>query len=397
MEQFPTELRRSVIQYLDLSSLKSLRLTSRAWAALGEEYLISSDFNALPYRPDTERLMKLSKHPKFSFRIQSICFNHGEVDEYQARHNTFFLSYMQEAESRLQSQSGAWLVYGNLRKEIEQYLPRSCELEVLTEIFGSLPNLRTIEVTLMTCPFKEENHPELLGQIWALPTTRLMPRVATTQRFTDILTALSSNLSVISVKSLSHDRLPFEFFAQKAIVISLLSTAFQSLTNLSLAIDYSDMPNNLHCSLAFQNLSQCIRAATSLKTLEVAFQGRKKIDISPLLFSLQEIDHIFPSLEELAFEGILTTETGFGDFVTKQRCLKRLQIGGEGIKPRYQQANGGVHLREGSFRGLFRRVRAEMALESFTIQGDLVGLESGERWVLNDAVDEMSLWEYVTD
>jgi len=93
MERLPVELRRAVIQHLDIPTIKSLRLTSKAWGALGEEYLVSPLFTALAHRPDIGRLIALSEHPKFSFRIQKLRFNHGEINEYHARHNTYFLQY----------------------------------------------------------------------------------------------------------------------------------------------------------------------------------------------------------------------------------------------------------------------------------------------------------------
>lgn len=397
MEHLPIELRRAVIRQVDIPSLKNLRLTSRAWGALGEEYLISSVFTSLPHQPDLARLQALSQHPSFKHRIRTLILNHGELNEYHARHNTYFLQYMREPESRLEAQTSAWGTYAQLKEEKERYLPTSCEIDTLTRIFGRLPNLRSIEVTLTTCPFEEEGHPELLKDIWRIPSSRLLPRVATTERFTNILTAVSSNVSTIRINSLSHDRLPFEFFAQKAIVNSLLSTAFQPLTTLKLTIDYSDMPNNLHAPHAFQNLSHCLRTATSLRSLDFAFEGRKKIDISPLLSSFKEAGHHFSNLGELKLKGIISTEMELGDFLTAQKSLKLLQLGGLGVRAPHQHSNGGVHLKEGSFKGLFGRLRAELGLEELRIQGDLVAEESGERWVLDHVELEERLREYVID
>jgi len=397
MEDLPIELRRAVIRRLDISALKCLRLTSKAWAALGEEYLISPLFTSLPHRPDTSRLWALSQHPNYKHRIRALILNHGEVNEYHARHNSYFIQYTREPEFRLEAQNSAWDTYGRLKKLKERYLPASCETDTLAEIFGRLPNLRTVEVQLTTCPFKEPGHPELLKEIWRIPSTRLLPRVATTERFTNILTAISSNLSTISIKTVSHDRLPFEFFAQKPILISLLSTAFQSLTTLKLAIDYSNMPKNLHSTQAFDNLSHCLQAATSLQSLVFAFEGRRKVDISPLLSSFKEQDHWFPNLGELTLKGIMATEVDLGDFLTKQKRLRVLQLGGLGVKAPHQPANGGVHLKEGSFRGLFGRLRSELELTELRAQGDLTGVKSGERWVLDQVELEEKLQEYVID
>jgi hypothetical protein len=67
------------------------------------------------------------------------------------------------------------------------------------------------------------------------------------------------------------------------------------------------------------------------------------------------------------------------------------------LRARHQPPNGGVHLQEGSFKELFTRLKSEMRLERLDVMGDLVGLESGERWVLDNLVEEMNLREFVTD
>jgi hypothetical protein len=42
-------------------------------------------------------------------------------------------------------------------------------------------------------------------------------------------------------------------------------------------------------------------------------------------------------------------------------------------------------------------VEKQMRLEKFEVMGDLVGLESGERWILDLNEDVENLREYVTD
>ena len=101
MEELPIELRRSVLQHVDLTSLKNLRLTSKPWAELGEEYLLSPVFNVFACRPDFNRLHLIAEKEKFKYRIQSLHFNHAEVNEYHARHNTYFLQYMRDTETRV--------------------------------------------------------------------------------------------------------------------------------------------------------------------------------------------------------------------------------------------------------------------------------------------------------
>lgn len=52
---------------------------------------------------------------------------------------------------------------------------------------------------------------------------------------------------------------------------------------------------------------------------------------------------------------------------------------------------------EGTFKDLFARIENELDLASFHILGDLVGQESGERWILEHPESVENLKEYVID
>jgi hypothetical protein len=157
------------------------------------------------------------------------------------------------------------------------------------------------------------------------------------------------------------------------------------------------MPNDLHSPQAFQNLSHCLRYAADLRTLKLAFQGRKKISISPLLCTFEEHEFSFKKLEEVVFEGVTSTEREMGVFLVRQKALRRIRLGGEGLRNPHQPVNGGVHLREGWFGGLFGKVERQMKPERLEIMGDLVGLESGEIWILDTVEEVKNLKEYVLD
>jgi hypothetical protein len=291
----------------------------------------------------------------------------------------------------------AWGAYADFKRRKEEYMPSACTPELLDPVLKNLPNLRKVEVSLARCPFPEEDEEtELLRQIWNIPSTRLLPRVATTERFTNLLSAISGGSA--RVEELSHDRLPFEFFAQKVMHISLASTVFIKLERLSFVLDYSDMPNNLHSSQAFQNLSHCLRSASGLQTFHLSFEGRKKIDVSPLLNSFSEHSFVFSQLKEIKFEGVSCTEDELVSFVLKHKdSLRRVQLGGLGSKAPHQKANGGVHLKEGTWKSLFEKVGAAMELESFLAQGDMVEMEGGRTFILEGLERVESLGTFVRD
>jgi hypothetical protein len=369
---------------------------SKTWASLGEEYLLAPEFTSLPHRDDMKRLLAISNHPKYSYRIQAVSVVLAEANEYHARHNMFSRTYTLLDRAKLNEE--AWKAYREHQVLKEKYLPGCCEPNLLKNILLRLPNLRSIRVSLTECPFQDPNlYPDTLRQIWATPSTRLLPRVATTERFTNILTAIVSASSVCNIQTLSHDRLPFSFFAQKHLQISFVAIAFQPLTSLSLTIDYTDLPSNLHPVPLFDNLSYCLRLAPKLRTLYLAFRGQKKISISSLLTSLQLNSFRYTELEDLTLEGIAATEKELGLFLTEQKMLKRLRLGGDGVHTWHERPNGGVHLTTGSFRDLFAKVKADLTLEKFELMGDCKGEESGEEWLLEAADDIKNLREYVLD
>ena len=308
------------------------------------------------------------------------------------------MQYMRDPDDRLAAQERAWAAYADLRALKEACMPAACAPALLGPALKNLPNLRTVEVSLARCPLPESDaRTELLRQIWGIPSTRLLPRVATTERFTNLLAAVVG-APAARVEALSHDRLPFEFFAQKAMLVSFLSMAFVPLVRLSLVLDYSDMPNNLHCSQAFQNLSHCLRSASGLKSFCLGFQGRKKIDISLLFSSFSEMGFFFGELREVKFEGVSCTESELVTFLLGHKSsLKRVQLGGVGCKAPHQKANGGVHLKEGTWKGVFEKVGAGLDLEAFDVQGDMAEMQSAKHFVLEDLESVGNLAKFVAD
>jgi len=185
MERLPIELRQEILRYLQLQDIKSIRLASTSWAELAQTYLIPPTFLSLPHRDDFGRLLLLSQHPSFARSIEKLELDMGELDEYHARHNTFFVQYMRDPEDRDHESQGAWAEYAKLKSQKEFLADKYCNIDILEKIFKKLPNLRAIDVNLMRCPFQ---HP-LLQQIWQIPTTRLLSRESTTQRFSSIIYA----------------------------------------------------------------------------------------------------------------------------------------------------------------------------------------------------------------
>jgi hypothetical protein len=149
MDELPTELRRAVFEQCDRETVKSLRQTSKTWAKIGEDYLLPSTFTTYPYRKDRDRLDSISQHQGLAKQIQKLCFNHGEINEWHARHNTYFLNYMRNSEEVSDEMATAWHHYNSLKRLMEVYHFNSYEIDRLEPIFARLPNLQSV------CNFSE--------------------------------------------------------------------------------------------------------------------------------------------------------------------------------------------------------------------------------------------------
>ncbi|KAH8804846.1 hypothetical protein F5884DRAFT_735516 [Xylogone sp. PMI_703] len=401
MEQLPIELRRQILDHLDLSSIKNYRRTSQANASIGEDYLFTPTFDTLLHRNDFHRLLALSQCPKYSYRITALNINLAEMNEFHARHNAYFLQFMRVPEDRDQLREEAWGNYGSVRAQKEEYAENVCKPALLRSVFSKLDNLSSIAVTLATCPFSNE----LLHQIWRIPSSRALHRVLNTERFTSILSALVETRPALPVTSLSHDRLPFEFFAQRMTLLSsIVDPVFKGLKKLSLSLDYSELPNNGHKLQAFGALARCLKNAVMLEMLDLSFQGRDKIDVSPLIRNLlydteANSDPLFPCLRSLKLSSISTTSPLLSSFILLfAGTLQRLEFGSIGVIAPHQSPSGGIHLTEGSFKSLFETVNKEVKglqpedeWRGFWLCGDLTAEESGEKWKLSRTIQQSQL------
>ncbi|TGO29860.1 hypothetical protein BPAE_0010g00440 [Botrytis paeoniae] len=389
----PVELTRFVILYMDLPAIKSTRLTCKFLSFLSTPYLILPKFHGFAHRPDFNRLLQLCRHPTFSSCIQSIELNLGDIDEFHARHNAYLFNpepNISNPETRAELAEEAWFRYSSLKFLREEHSSRICDPDILSEVFRSLPNLSALSVSMANFPLPDEPALSLLASVWRVPSTRLLRRELTKERFTTILISLLRSVKVLKLRKLSHDCLPFEFFAQNKVLFESITPIFYNLTDLRLALDYSNIPNNLSFQDVFANIATCLNAATNLESFNLCFQSRRKIDITPLLEDLlsksKESNSVLPPLRSLHIEGVSSRFLAMESFlVSLASTLEIIEFGGDGCHEPNRFSNGGVHLLDGKFRRLFENVERAIgdSLTRFVVRGDLVEIEGGGSWFLN--------------
>lgn len=291
----------------------------------------------------------------------------------------------------------AWEEYTGLKELKERCFEGPCDGEKLRGVFKELVNLESVEVGLMSWPYGKEDGMHVLEGIWKIPSTRGLPRKETVERFRNILSALLDNVGGNKLGKLGHDRLPFEFFTQDTAFLKSLAPIFGCLKTLDLGIEDDEKSEALSLK-GSQNLASVLRTASNLEHLTLSFQGRTKKNIAPILESFQEDQFTFPHLKTLKLQYIITTSDDLGDFLVRHKdSLKEVQLGGEGVRAPHRAPNGGVHLEEGSWKELFEWLRVEMGECEVWVMGDLVGVERGERWILENREREEGLSEYVID
>lgn len=390
MESLPVELVRLVYEYCDdVDSIKVLRLQSRLFAAIGLDYLISDHVNVLGWK--IERLHAISTHDLLKDRVRSATLNFAEVDEYAARHASFFQHYLEEPEERNDRLALAWSRYYEADKRRKASPAFDSRPELVLESFKNLSNLRDLEVTFTKCPFDID----VLEQAFrGLPSCRKMEREQAAKNLGVIACALKAT----RLSSLTIDRLPLEMLRlpdERRRWVDSASASFSSLTTLNLTIDPSALKLPTQRFKAIKGLGSILRCARNVTSLSLSFHTYSMPKHKFIIwFDTLLEGFTYEKLTDLKLEGMSCSEEDLRDFILRHAgTLERLRLGGRGLAKAYEGGLGGIHLCRGSFRGLFASLRNRLPrLERVHLEGDFecVGVErsSNEAYSFHGVTDD---------
>src|SRR4051794_13814937 len=79
ISQVPLELKSHILKLLPDEYVPSLRLTARAWADAGAEYMFKDGFTIRPHLADMRRLEEVSKSPHIAKGIKTIVIFMGDM------------------------------------------------------------------------------------------------------------------------------------------------------------------------------------------------------------------------------------------------------------------------------------------------------------------------------
>jgi hypothetical protein len=369
MDFLPVELVRLVFQYCDAPSVRAFRQVSGRYADVGYEFLLDPHFTAVEWRDDISRLCSIAGHDRLRGSIRSLTFNFSKVDEYHARHTTFFQHWLQEPEERSALLQDAWLRYYELEEAARKLPPFHARCTAVEHAFKRLPNLKDLEITLTKCPYDIA----ILKEVFQVRTCRKRDRNQACKNMNAIVSAIRH----VRLASLSIDQLPLEIFrlADDRRHWFDCARSFASLSRLHLVLD---PPPNLLPSARFRavnGLGHVLHYSVNLTHLTLAFHTYhaplEKFHLSfHALFCGEEF--VYPKLTDLKLEGVSCAEEDLRGFLLRHSAtLERLRLGGRGLAKPSEWSMGGVHLHEGSFRGLFTGLQGKMPrLKRFHMEGD---------------------------
>lgn len=381
----PPEIKRLVILCMDLPTIKATRLTCKLLCYLSTPYLIPSDFHFFADRADFIRISQLCRHPIFSKKIQTIEVNLGEI------HICYYYPYM-GCTSMFASSSKA---IARLKLMRDEYARRISDQDGWSEVFRSLPKLSALSVSMENCPFIQlEPGLDQMKPLWSsLGIHRDFCRKLTKERFATILSSLLPNVENLKFKSLSHDRLPIEFFSMYKTTSKVFAPIFYNLTDLRLVLDYSgDVDDSI--PKAFINVATCLKDAANLQNLKLCFRGKPHeiLDITPffenMLSNSDESKSALPRLQSLHMAGIGSKFDPFKEFlVSLASSLQVLEFGIRGkLDVQEEVLNSGIVLLDGKFPKLVDDVHEAISLKKFKLGGNLMenlGDKKVRRYYLN--------------
>ncbi|KAK4142362.1 uncharacterized protein C8A04DRAFT_13255 [Dichotomopilus funicola] len=428
MDFLPVELVRLIFQHCDGPSVKALRETAGRYADVGYEYLIEPHFLAVDWRDDISRLRSIAGHDRLRGAIRSLTFKFGKIDAYNnacnsnttasiASFDAWHPTASNDDEHGLSSPGSpcspsspnsplqdAWMRYFEIQVATRNLPPLHARSALLAEAFECLPNLRELNINLARSPY---DFPLLQDVFDTRGNTTPNPNPSSNNSKRDREQNCKNLNAIIGalrhaphLESLSIDQLPLEIFRLPDDRRHWLASAptFASLSRLTLVLD---PPNGLLPSArarALNGLAAVLHASANLTHLTIAFRNyhrpREKFHLSfRALFGGGGVEFVYRRLTDLKLEGVTCGEQDLKRFILRHGAtLERLRLGGRGAVAS-GRVTGGVHLHEGSFRGLFTGLRGNMPrLQRFHMEGDAQAgdfmTSSREMYVFSPVTDD---------
>ncbi|CAL3964715.1 unnamed protein product [Diplocarpon coronariae] len=402
----PFEVKRLIYDHIDLSTLKSMRLVSHSWAAVGIELLLLPTFVVKSSALDISRLLSIGSSPAVARHaariVRTINFHSNDWDPVYlrsivcSRHVHFRKYEVIDFVPTLEEQAALSELDTLIARTVSSPIPESTAL--LTLAFRSIPHLQTLHISRPN-PF---THP-LLRRVWdeySLETYRHAQMRQGPQRLLNILSAAQE--ADIVLRHFRHEQfnsnfflaspwfyadedpiqpVPWNFGAHLHALRSLhlvVNDVLISLAALAFAANGSGNANeNSSSSTA---VHQMISATPHLEELSIKFQSQHRVPFDFVPGPGPGVAAPLASLHSFTLSGVPIDAARYLAFLTAHAAtLRRLCI-----------ANVELRGGEGGWKAFLERVRdvvgagaAGGRLERFQLAGLVKWAEpDGETWLL---------------
>jgi len=368
MELLPLELLRLIFECCDAVSIRTLRRVSSRLADVGYEYLLPAHFEVVEWRDDIQTLHSVAAHGRLRDSIRSVTFNFSKVDEYNARHASFFQHWLQDPEERNAILQDAWIRYYELEERARSLPPFHARSALIEESFKRLPNLKELEITFTKCPYDIE----VLRDVFLVRNCRRRDRTQACKNMNAIVSAIRH----VRLSSLSIDQLPLEIFrlADDRRHWFDCARSFASLSRLDLVLDPPKGLLPQASARAINGLGHVLQFSPNLTHLYLGVHTyHAPLEKFRLSFEALLGDFTYEKLTDLKLEGLTLAEDDLRAFLVRHgKTLERLRLGGRGLAKPHELSIGGVHLHRGTFRSLFSSLQGKLpVLKRFHLEGDM--------------------------
>lgn len=425
--RLPYEVKRLIYGYVDIETLKSLRLVSTSWAAVGLDVLLLPSFIVKSYSIDIPRLISIGssldasrqaarviKKIKFYSSVGSFLSAYQALTCHMLRSICEFWPCPQiEGLGQKYFNFGKRLLLANIANrgknkdwdapylrsivcsrhshlshyEVIDFVPTREEQEALEELdniierrhlddeqerdrdslihaFRQAPQATAVEV-ICPNPFKHR----ILRKVWEeynMEAYRSLQRRQGSLQLVDILSAAKQ--ARLEIQHVGHDQLTSFFFSGEEDPISPDIYGYMNgLKSLNLTI-YDQPQEFLSNGIASNRLRELISASPNLEIIYIKFELLLPV---PLDF-LPPAQPCPTKLHTLSLSGVIMDTTQFFSFLGRQvDSLRRLSILGELVNGSWKEFLEAIRDRFGS------------NLEKFQVSGVLKSPEGGgEAWML---------------
>lgn len=235
----------------------------------------------------------------------------AEMNDYQGRHNIWFLNYTRDSDIRRDLVKEAWKDYAILDDLKAMFARDYCNPTILNEAFENFSRVKSLEIRFLRCPFENE----VLRRLWNIPGTPQAHRNLDSERLSDILTACKS----LNLERFAHDRLSLDFFRQDLKSLMSQFSGLSRLKQLRLDLTHGAVEEDEFQDM-LSKLSCCLRSLENLHTLHIGFKRRSSHSrmISPHI-----MDCNWRNLHTLHLSGITVSQVDLVAYLKRQASTLR--------------------------------------------------------------------------